>query len=85
MEEGICSQRGTVHGHAFLQPDQENNDPGEENAGQSFRRDGQNHWFVDSDNHSMRCRLCIGMYTDKCSKCNVGLHHKCFIEYHIAT
>ena len=47
------------------------------------RRDGVGHWIV-SCNQNLRCKVCPGRAVFKCEKCNVGLHPKCFKDYHTA-
>lgn len=49
----------------------------------AFRTDRVDHVVVKNDKRS-RCRLCKSQTVFKCTKCEVGLHPKCFEEYHIS-
>lgn len=46
------------------------------------RFDQLGHTIVVS-NTQLRCAQCPGKTTRKCSKCNIGLHDKCFEQFHI--
>lgn len=48
---------------------------------QDVRRDNLNHWPVEIATQR-RCANCKKKAKCVCSKCNVGLHPKCFMEYH---
>lgn len=45
------------------------------------RFDGKNHWPMENENQR-RCANCTGKAKFICSKCNIGLHPKCFQSYH---
>lgn len=47
----------------------------------SVRYDNSNHWPVVNQTER-RCANCPGKAKFICSKCNVGLHPKCFMVYH---
>ena len=38
--------------------------------------------LVEQQEKQTRCRHCHQKCTTRCSKCNIGLHVKCFIDYH---
>lgn len=38
--------------------------------------------LVEPQEKQTRCRHCHQKCTTRCSKCNIGLHVKCFIDYH---
>jgi DNA excision repair protein ERCC-6 len=46
-----------------------------------IRFDGLNH-FVAKGRTQRRCALCAKKVTHVCKKCDVGLHVRCFVEYH---
>lgn len=50
-----------------------------ENA--SIRYDNMGHLVVPQEKQT-RCRMCHLKTTTRCMKCDVGLHVKCFVEYH---
>lgn len=45
------------------------------------RHDRLDH-LVEPQENQTRCRHCHQKCTTRCSKCNIGLHVKCFIDYH---
>lgn len=45
------------------------------------RLDGKDH-IIEKNEKRIRCRQCKSQTWHKCSKCNIGLHAKCFTEYH---
>lgn len=45
------------------------------------RYDRQDHWVVPQPKQT-RCGHCHERTTTRCQKCNVGVHVKCFIQYH---
>lgn len=45
------------------------------------RYDGNNHWIEEATGKPA-CAECGGRTCEKCSKCNVGLHVKCFKAFH---
>ena len=52
------------------------------------RFDNFNHWMLPAD-PKRNCRHCVLFYKKRnpkagyqCSKCDVGLHTGCFVEYH---
>ena len=47
-----------------------------------IRYDGNNHWVVLQVKQT-RCAHCHAKTTSRCEKCDIGLHVKCFKEYHI--
>ena len=47
-----------------------------------IRDDGNNHWVVPQVKQT-RCAHCHAKTTTRCEKCDIGLHVKCFKEYHI--
>ena len=47
-----------------------------------IRYDGNNHWVVPQVKQT-RCAHCHAKTTTRCEKCDIGLHVKCFKEYHI--
>jgi hypothetical protein len=48
----------------------------------AVRFDRVDHWIVEA-NGSPRCAQC-GKHTTKiCEKCNIGLHEKCFKQFHV--
>ena len=47
-----------------------------------IRYDGNNHWVVPQIKQT-RCAHCHAKTTTRCEKCDIGLHVKCFKEYHI--
>lgn len=48
---------------------------------QDVRHDTCSHWPLEIPKQR-RCAHCKGKAKFSCSKCNVGLHPKCFLEYH---
>lgn len=49
--------------------------------GSVLRYDGMNHFVVHQDKQT-RCGFCHERTTTRCSKCDVGVHVKCFISFH---
>lgn len=45
------------------------------------RFDGRNHWIISVPTEK-KCRHCGGKAKFMCQKCEVGLHRKCFKNYH---
>lgn len=45
------------------------------------RYDGINHYVIPQDRQT-RCRKCHLKTTTKCLKCDIGLHVRCFVQYH---
>ena len=43
--------------------------------------DGYKHWVIPQ-NGQTKCRHCHMKTTTRCEKCDVGLHVKCFKDYH---
>ena len=46
----------------------------------NIRLDGMHHYATSSS--EVRCALCGGKRRTRCSKCDVGIHRKCFEEFH---
>ncbi|XP_060801591.1 piggyBac transposable element-derived protein 3-like [Amyelois transitella] len=49
----------------------------------STRYDGKDHWIVPIGTERRCANQCGGKAKFQCLKCDVGLHPKCFMEYHI--
>ena len=48
----------------------------------NIRYDRIDHWVVQQEKQT-RCALCHTKTTTRCEKCDIGLHVKCFKNYHV--
>ena len=52
-----------------------------QNVLSNIRYDGYKHWVIPQSGQT-KCRHCHMKTTTRCEKCDVGLHVKCFKDYH---
>lgn len=52
-------------------------------AGDAARKDGKDHWPIDSDVINGVCPICRKRTKVRCEKCDVALHVRCFKLYHV--
>ena len=55
--------------------------PAENDLFRNIRIDGLHHYVTQQDKQT-RCRHCHEKTTTRCTKCDVGLHVRCFVYFH---